>query len=97
MELAPQISFAKVQFDCPAGACVRGQVGHGAVDEGPPAAVVEVGVVLLADAPVAAVVAAPESAEAAPLVGVVPVPVEEVSAAGLAAGSGSIFMPLIWV
>ena len=97
MELALQISFAKVQFDCAAGVFASGHVGRGAVDEGAPAVVVEVGVVLLEDAPVAAVVAAPESAEAAPLVGVVPVPVEEVSAAGLAAGSGSIFMPLIWV
>lgn len=96
MELALQISFAKVQFDCAAGVFASGHVGRGAVDEGAPAVVVEVGVVLLEDAPVAAVVAAPESADEE---GVVPVlvPVEEVSAVVAAAGSGSIFMPLIWV
>lgn len=98
MSTAPQISFGKVQFDCPAGVCASGQVAPG-VDEAPSGAVLETGVVLPEDTPVAPVVALLELADGTAVVGVVPVPllVEEASAVGVAAESGSIFMPLIWV
>lgn len=98
MATAPQISFGKVQFDCPAGVFASGQVGQG-VDEAPSGAVVETGVVSPEGAPVAPVVAAPELADGTAVVGVAPVPllVVEASAVGVVAASGSIFTPLIWV